>query len=210
MIAEYSDGYILLTDQRIHDPDSLIPIVSKIKNADNKPLLIIADDVVGNAMNSLIVTRLKQNLKVVAVKAPEYAERRLEMLEDLAILTGGIVISSVTGKKLEDVQIGELGRFDHIFVDSGHTAITPKNPDKEEINDRVAILKEQFEAEKNEIMKKKLQSRIAKLSQGVAVIRVGGGSLSELGERKDRHHGNRQDLRRRRDRHHRERDHRPG
>jgi len=186
MIAEYKDGYVLMTDKKISDPMEIVNIADQVIKDANKPLLIIADDVVGAALQSLVLTKLRINAGLVAVIAPEFGERRKEMLEDIAVLTGGNVIAKDLDKKLPDVKLGELGRFRSIKVSQTHTSITPLNPDAEEITERVNAIKTQIDAEENAFKKERLEYRLSKLSQGVAIITVGGGSASEIKEKRER------------------------
>lgn len=185
MVAEYEDVYILITDQIIADGMSLVPLIEKVTK-EGKPLLIIAGDVIGPAMQALILTKLKASLPVLAVIAPEYAERRKEMLEDIAVLTGGTVLAGELNKKIADVQLKDLGRAKRIKVTASSTAIIPMFPDKEEIEERVLAIKKQIETEENSFKKTRLEMRLGKLSQGVAIIRVGGASISEIKEKKER------------------------
>src|SRR5581483_3083817 len=186
MIAEYKDGYVLMTDKKISDPMEIVNIADQVIKDANKPLLIIADDVVGAALQSLVLTKLRINAGLVAVIAPEFGERRKEMLEDIAVLTGGNVIAKDLDKKLPDVKLGELGRFRSIKVSKTNTSIKPINPDAEEITERVNAIKTQIDAEENAFKKERLEYRLSKLSQGVAIITVGGGSASEIKEKRER------------------------
>lgn len=188
MLVEYSDGYVLATDHNIFDAEQLVPIVTKVMNDSNKPLLIIADDVVGPALQALVLTKLnpKTRARIVAVVAPEFADRRKEMLEDIALLTGGSVVAKDLDKKIQDVEIKDLGRFRSIKVTQTHTTITPKNPDAEEIKERVNAIKKQIDEEKNDFRKSRLEYRLGKLSSGVAIIKIGGASDTEIKERYER------------------------
>lgn len=186
MIADYGDAYVLLTDQLIFDGMKLVNIITKIsEEANPKPLLIIADDVQGPALNALVKTKMKINIPLVAVKAPEYADRRKEMLEDLAVLTGGNVISSELGMKLEDVEIKDLGRLKSFRVSSTHTALTPSNIDQEEIQERINAIKKQIK-EASGFKKDRLEYRLGKLQQKVATITVGGASDSQISDKRER------------------------
>lgn len=185
MITVYEDGYVLLTDHTILGPDPIVPIIEKVQKT-GKPLLIIANDVQGIALQTLVLSKIKLGLKCVAVAAPEFGERRKEMLDDLAVLTGGEVIASDTDMKLEDVEVGQLGRFRMIEVDSKNTRITPLNPDEDEIAERVSILRQNIAKEENPMLKARLEQRLARLSAGVAIIRVAGSSETEISERKER------------------------
>lgn len=188
MIAEYFDGYVLLTNHHVFSAEQLVPIVTKVMANGNKPLLIIADDVVGPALQALILTKLnpKTRANLIAVIAPEYADRRKEMLEDLAVLTGGDLISKELEHKLEAVELKQLGRFRSIKVSQTHTTIVPKNPDNEEITERVNAIKSQIELEENAFRKERLEYRLGKLSGKVAIIKVGGSSQVEIKEKKER------------------------
>lgn len=186
MIAEYDDAYILLTNYTIADAMMLVPIIEKVIQDNNKPLLIIAEDVVGAALQAISLTKLKAGAKLVAVIAPEFGDRRKEMLEDLAILTGGYVIDRNLDKKLQDVKLSDLGRAKHIEVTQTHTRITPKDPDVEEIQERINVLKEQIDSEDNKFKKERLEYRLGKLSQKVAIIRVGAASNSEYTDKRER------------------------
>lgn len=186
MVAEYKDGYVLLTDYRISDAMTLVPIIEKLTKAGGKPLLVIADDVVGPALHSLIATKVKGGAPLVAVMAPEYADRRKQMLEDLAIITGGTVVASGLGKRIEEITIADLGQFEHIHISQTHTQIRPKNVDAEELTDRVKSIKEQIKEEKDPYRKDRLLYRLGKLSQSVATIYAGGASKAESDEVKER------------------------
>lgn len=190
MVVNYTGGghYVLLTDQIISNGESLANIVTAInKQHGNKSgLIIVAGDVVGPALHALIATKHKLGFPVVAVIAPEYAERRKEMLEDMAILTGGTVITADQGMRIEDVTIGQLGRVRDVLVSDAHTTLAPENPDAEEIQERCEAIKRQIELQDNPIRRDKLQNRLAKLSQSVAIIRVGGSSELEIDDNKER------------------------
>lgn len=186
MIAELKDCYVLMTDYSIQDPFDLVPIIEKIKADGARGLLIIANDVVGSALQTLVLTKLKIGFPVVAVVAPEFAERRRQMLEDIAILTGGECILHDTGTLLKDVKLSQLGRAKSVRVTQTHTMILPENPDSDEIKDRVGAIKELIDAEKNEFKKQRLEYRLSKLAGGMAVIYAGGSSASEVNERRER------------------------
>lgn len=186
MICEYEDVYVLITDYTIADGMQLVSIIEKVIKDNNKPLLIIAEDVVGPALKALALTKLRSGAKLVAVMAPEYGDQRKEALEDLAVLTGAVFISRELDKKLEDVEIKDLGRASSIRVTQTHTAITPKNPDTDEIKERANAIASQIKEEKNEFKKEKLEARMAKLSSSVAIINVGGGSDTEIKDKKER------------------------
>lgn len=187
MICEYQDGYMLITDQHIFDGEALVPIITEVMKDGNKPLLIIADDVTGPALHALVATKVnpRTRAKLIAVKAPEYAERRKEMLNDIAILTGGNVIAKDLNMKIQDVKIADLGRFSNLRIDAGTTAINPKYPDAEEIQERVKSIKKQIK-ESSGFKKERLEYRLGCLSSEVAIIKVGGASESEINEKKER------------------------
>lgn len=186
MICEYSDAYVLLTDYTIADAMQLVPVVEKVMKDNNKPLLIIAEDVVGPALKALAMTKLRSGARLVAVMAPDYGERRKEMLEDLAVLTGGVFISKDLDKKLEDVELKQLGRLSSLRITQSTTALTPKHPDRDEITDRATAIDQQMNAETNEFKKQKLKERLSKLVGMVAIINVGGGSDSEIKDKRER------------------------
>lgn len=185
MICEYKDAYVLLTDQRIADGMTLVPIVEKVAKT-GKPLLIVADDVIGPALQALVLTKLKARLPVVAVVAPEYADRRKEMLEDIAVLTGGTVISKDLGKSLENVLLSDLGEARSIEVSQTHTRIIPSDVDQEEVNERIESIKLQIKEEANAYRKQRLEYRLGKLSNKVATIRIGASSETNIKEKKER------------------------
>jgi chaperonin GroEL len=187
MLAEYSDGYVLITDKTISDPEEIIPIIEKVRKHDNKPLLIIADSVVGSALQTMALSKVNAGYLLIAVSAPEFGERRKEALEDLAILTDGVLFSTDLKKDLKDAQINELGRFRKLVVDFKKTQLTPLNPDEDEIAERVKTIKEIISREENTFNKERQQARLAKFTQGVAIISVGGGSVAEIQERKERY-----------------------
>lgn len=182
----YDRSYILLTDYKISDGMDLVPIIEKVVKDGQTPLLILADDVVGAALNTLVLSKMKAKYPLVAVVAPEFADRRRQMLDDLAILTGGRVISKELNMKLTDVTLADLGRASSLKITSTTTTIVPENPDAEEINERVALIQEQIDAEENDFKKQRLQDRLGKLSQKVAVLKVGGATEQEIGEKKER------------------------
>lgn len=185
MTTEYDDGYLLITDKTISDPHEIAPIIDKVQKDGGKPLVIIADDIIGPALQTMVLTKIRNGAKLVAIKAPEYAERRKEVLEDIAVLTGGLVVTSDT-QELKDVTIGDLGRFKKIRCDAHRSEIRPKNIDKEELDERIEAIKEAIDLAPNDFIQKRHRERLANLSQSVAVIRVGGGSGTEIDERKER------------------------
>lgn len=185
-VCEYKDAYVLLTDHRIVDASLLVDIVSKVMEDNNKPLLIIADDVEGPALSALVLTTLKAKARLVAVVAPEYGERRKMMLDDIALLTGGEVISKDLGHNLKEVELKQLGRVKSLRVDANRTTFVPKNIDREEIKEREKVIREQIKQEKNTFKKTRLQERLAKLSQSIATIYIGGASNTEISDKKAR------------------------
>lgn len=186
--AEYGEGYVLLTDLVVADGMELVPIIEQVvkEGQNQKPLLIVAEDVVGPALAALVNTKLRIQAPIVAVRAPEFAERRRDMLEDMAILTGGVVITRESGKKLADVKLGDLGKVRNLKVTSTTTAFAPLNPDEEEITERANSIKEKINNEESDFRREKLKKRLAKLVQGVAIIKVGGASELEVGEKYER------------------------
>ncbi|WP_353093088.1 chaperonin GroEL [Tissierella praeacuta] len=183
MIAEYENPYILITDKKISNIQEILPILEQIVQL-GKPLVIIAEDIEGEAMATLVVNKLRGTFNCVAVKAPGFGDRRKEMLQDIAILTGGEVISEELGYDLKEATIEMLGRAAKIKVDKENTVIVNGEGNQEEIQNRVKQIKAQLEETESEFDSEKLQERLAKLSGGVAVIQVGAATETELKERK--------------------------
>ena len=185
MVAELDNPYILITDKKISNIQEILPLLENILKT-NRPLLIVADDVDGEALPTLVLNKIRGTFNVVAVKAPGFGDRRKAMLEDIAILTGGTVITDDLGLELKDATIEALGQASKVTVDKDSTVIVEGSGNPEAIANRVAVIKSQIESSTSEFDREKLQERLAKLSGGVAVIKVGAATETELKEMKRR------------------------
>jgi len=185
MVSEYENPFLLITDKKISNMQDLVPVLEKTLQT-GRPLLMIAEDVESQALGVLVVNRLRAGLKVVAVKAPGFGDRRKAMLEDIAILTGGTVISEEQGYKLENADLTMLGSCERITIDKDNTTVVGGKGKGEAIQARINQIKQQIEATTSDYDREKLQERLAKLAGGVAVLYVGAATEVEMKEKKDR------------------------
>tara|TARA_Y100000389_G_scaffold35103_1_gene29850 strand:- start:15483 stop:17135 length:1653 start_codon:yes stop_codon:yes gene_type:complete len=185
MTAEFENPYILLFEKKITNLQPMVPLLEAVVQS-GKPLLIIAEDIEGEALAALVVNKLRGGLKIAAVKAPGFGDRRKSIMEDIAVLTGGQLISEDLGMKLESVDVSQLGQAKRVIIDKENTTIIDGNGASDDVKSRCTSIKSQIEETTSDYDKEKLQERLAKLSGGVAVIRVGGTTEVEVKEKKDR------------------------
>jgi chaperonin GroEL len=186
MEAVYDDCHVLLTTEKISSVQDILPLLEKVSQSGKKEIVIIADDIDGEALATLVVNKLRGSFSALAIKAPAFGDRRKAMLEDIAILTGGKVISEEVGLKLENAELNDLGRARKIMADKDHTTIIEGHGDKTKIEERLVQIKKQVEQTESEFDRQKYHERIAKLSGGVAIIKVGAATETEMKEKKHR------------------------
>jgi chaperonin GroEL len=186
MIAEYSEPYILLTDKKISSVQELLPILEKVVQTGKKEIVIIADDVEGEALATLVVNKLRGTFSALAVKAPGFGDRKKELLQDIAVVTGATVITEDLGRKLDSVTLEDLGMAHKVIATKENTTFVEGKGDKSAVDARVSQVKKQLESSDSEFDREKLQERLAKLTGGVGVIKVGAATEVEMKEKKDR------------------------